>query len=78
MGVLDRELWQWSIRRPGTIEWRILGHSLTETEAREWALRNGYEIRREAPVDTSVEKAPAPTRRASGDAIPSKGRDTGD
>jgi len=54
MGKLDRSLWQWSIRRPGTIDWRIIGRCLTETEARQWAVMNGYEIRREAEVDGAV------------------------
>ena len=67
MGKLDRSLWQWSIRRPGTIEWRILGKCLTETEARQWAVTNGYEIRREAEVDGAVreqDQLPAATRSA--------------
>jgi hypothetical protein len=57
MGKLDRQLWQWSIRRPGTIEWRIMGRCLTETEARQWAVTNGYEIRREAEVDGAVRES---------------------
>lgn len=57
MGKLDRQLWQWSIRRPGTLEWRIMGRCLTETEARQWAVMNGYEIRREAEVDGAVREA---------------------
>ncbi len=57
MGKLDRQLWQWSIRRPGTLEWRIMGRCLTETEARRWAVMNGYEIRREAEVDGAVREA---------------------
>lgn len=67
MGKLDRQLWQWSIRRPGTIEWRIMGRCLTETEARQWGVANGYEIRREAEVDGAVretEAAPPPAARA--------------
>jgi len=59
MGTLDRSLWQWSIRRPGTLEWRIMGRCLTETEARQWAITNGYEIRREAEVDGAVRDAGA-------------------
>jgi hypothetical protein len=54
MGKVDRELWHWSIRRPGTLEWRTLGRCLTETEARRWALDNGYELRRDALVDGAV------------------------
>ncbi len=54
MGKLDRSLWQWTIRRPGTIDWRPLGRCLTETEARQWAVANGYEIRRGAEVDGAV------------------------
>jgi hypothetical protein len=66
MGTLDRSLWQWSIRRPGTLEWRIMGRCLTETEARQWAVTNGYEIRREAEVDGAVRDPSAPPLPAGG------------
>ncbi len=65
MGKLDRSLWQWSIRRPGTLEWRILGRCFTETEARQWAVTNGYEIRREAEVDGAVREPEESAPRAS-------------
>ncbi|MGE5522101.1 MAG: hypothetical protein ACM3SS_00190 [Rhodospirillaceae bacterium] len=78
MGKLDRSLWQWSIRRPGTLEWRIMGRCLTETEARQWAITNGYEIRREAEVDGAVResenstppRAAAPGKRRRADTSP--------
>jgi len=75
MGTLDRSLWQWSIRRPGTLEWRIIGRCLTETEARQWAVTNGYEIRREAEVEGAVrgvaaDTAPIPVTRTSADPAP--------
>jgi hypothetical protein len=66
MGILDRSLWQWSIRRPGTLEWRIMGRCLTETEARQWAVTNGYEIRREAEVDGAVRNPDAPPLPTAG------------
>jgi hypothetical protein len=67
MGALDRSLWQWSIRRPGTLEWRIMGRCLTETEARQWAVTNGYEIRREAEVDGAMRDPGAPPLPAGGE-----------
>ena len=65
MGVMDKDVWQWSIRRPGTVEWRMLGRCITETEARHWAVRNGYEIRRgERVVPPASEPAHTPQRVA--------------
>lgn len=58
MGQLDRSstVWQWHIRRPAAVDWRAFGRSMTEAEARRWAVANGYEIRR---VDGTESTGPA-------------------
>ena len=68
MGVMDKDVWQWSIRRPGTVEWRMLGRCITETEARHWAVQNGYEIRRgervQPPTSEPAHTPPSSRERA--------------